>query len=306
MKKYKLIALGLCAVMALSAVPALAVGTSPEDENTVDYVDDKIRDLAPAEGGEPMVIAPAPDFDAPQGQYSLVVDGRETGVSIPVAVPLRTMAEALGFEVLWNGDGTVTVDDGVMHCDLIIGEDSYQVVTSNEELVGMSAPFSLGMAPYVVNGSTYVPLELFSILLGNLDSARISFGDGTLSLAIQSQKVEVPNPFAPCADLKEAAELTGFSLTVPSTPDAVEVMDGSMIEARWGNGMCIRKAAGSEDVSGDYNSYAQVKTVDGVTLKGEDGAFTLAVWTKDGYTYSVSLEKTLSQADLLALAAKVQ
>ena len=47
-------------------------------------------------------------------------------------------------------------------------------------------------------------------------------------------------------------------------------------------------------------------TVDGVTLKGENDAFSLAIWEKDGYTYSVSVGKTLAQADLLTLAAAVQ
>ena len=82
-----------------------------------------------------------------------------------------------------------------------------------------------------------------------------------------------------------------------------------MIQAFYGedgNDMLIRKAMGNEDVSGDYNEYAQVETVDGVTLKGENDVFSLAIWEKDGYTYSISVGEALAQADLLALAAAVQ
>lgn len=41
------------------------------------------------------------------------------------------------------------------------------MVTSDPELVGMSAPFSLGMPPCVVSDTAYVPLGLFDALLGS-------------------------------------------------------------------------------------------------------------------------------------------
>ena len=78
-----------------------------------------------------------------------------------------------------------------------------------------------------------------------------------------------------------------------------------MIQAFYGedgSDMLIRKAVGTKDCSGDYNVYAQEVTVDDVTLKGENDTFSLAVWERDGYTYSAAL----AQADLLALVAAVQ
>ena len=82
-----------------------------------------------------------------------------------------------------------------------------------------------------------------------------------------------------------------------------------MIQALYGEDgadMLIRKATGDEDISGDYNIYSQVETVNGVTLKGENGKVSLAVWNSGGYTYAVSVQKAISQSDMLELTAKIK
>lgn len=118
-----------------------------------------------------------------------------------------------------------------------------------------------------------------------------------------------PSPFVDCDTMTDAAKLAGFEMALPETPDALQAWEGHMIQAFYGEDgkdMLIRKAVGNEDVSGDYNEYAQVETVDGVTLKGENDAFSLAIWEKDGYTYSISVGEALAQADMMALVAAVQ
>ena len=59
-----------------------------------------------------------------------------------------------------------------------------------------------------------------------------------------------------------------------------------------------RKSPGTEDNSGDYNVYAQEETLEisgsTVTLKGNDGAYSLAVWTDGSYAYSISVTNPLS------------
>ena len=103
----KLIASALCAVMALS-LPAAAFAA------------------------EPMVISPNPmtaeaediaqgPAEKPQSGYTLKIDGEDTGVRACVMVPLRAVGEKLGFTVTWNGDGTILLDDGVMHSTVTIG-----------------------------------------------------------------------------------------------------------------------------------------------------------------------------------------
>ena len=122
------------------------------------------RLISPAPGGEPALIG---SDERITYEYPLEVNGGELDITVPVMVPLRTVAEALGFTVTWNGDGTVSIDSGLMHSTIAIGTDSYQAVTSLEGAEGATGPLQLGAAPYVVDGCTYVPLKLFDILLGN-------------------------------------------------------------------------------------------------------------------------------------------
>lgn len=120
---------------------------------------------------------------------------------------------------------------------------------------------------------------------------------------------QIPSPFVTCETMEEAAKLTGFELTLPQEADTLEVLDGEVIQASCsGNSgeFCVRKAAGGDDISGDYSEYADVETADGVTLKGADGKFSLALWTDGGYTYSVSVGEALSQEELLELVSGVK
>ena len=69
--------------------------------------------------------------------------------------------------------------------------------------------------------------------------------------------------------------------------------------------LCYRVSLGTEDNPGDYNEYAQntEAEISGnvVTLKGENGAYTLAIWTDGQYAYSISVTAPLSQETFLAL-----
>jgi len=68
-----------------------------------------------------------------------------------VMVPLRAIAEALGYEVEWNQESqSVTVGSSIF---LKIGEDSYTF----EQM----APIELKAAPKIVEGHTFVPLSFF-------------------------------------------------------------------------------------------------------------------------------------------------
>lgn len=315
MKLKKTLSTILAALMLVSAaaVPALAAeGGNPANANTLDYIDqliDGLDGLPTDENGIPPVIAPAPTDTAPANDetgYVLTVDGKDK-TTVPVMVPLRAVAEALGFTVTWNGDGTITLDSGVMHTVLTLGEDSYQAVTSMESAIGATGPISLGVAPCAVNGVTYVPLQAFDIILGN---NAVSMNNGGISINTQEPEGQrPPSPFIPCASMDEAEKLAGFALTAPKGADTIEAWDSYMIQLIYGGEeetMRIRKAADKGDISGDYNEYAQVKTVDGVTIKGEKDAFALAVWEKDGYTFSVNVTEALSQTDMLALVASIK
>lgn len=109
------------------------------------------------------------------------------------------------------------------------------------------------------------------------------------------------SPFTDCKSLKEAEEVVGFDMSVPDKIDDYDDISYSAMkryrliqidyrkdENRY---VCIRKAFGNDDISGDYNKYNSevMAELDGrqVTFKGNDDKVSLATWTDGDYTYSV-------------------
>lgn len=126
------------------------------------------------------------------------------------------------------------------------------------------------------------------------------------------------NPFTEFDTLAEAEKQTGFYITLPdaigsSDKRIYRAMNDEMLEVVYVNGEDetgrVRKARGSEDISGDYNEYAETETVSvggiDVLLKGDAGLVKLAVWTNDGYAYSVSSEAGMTADEMMALVSAV-
>ena len=75
----------------------------------------------------------------------------------------------------------------------------------------------------------------------------------------------------------------------------------------------IRKAVGSDDISGDYNEYSETDEVsvsdNPVALKGNDGSVFVAVWTSGAYTYAIDIDHNgqgLSRDEVLTLVNAVE
>ena len=66
-----------------------------------------------------------------------------------------------------------------------------------------------------------------------------------------------------------------------------------------------RVTKGDTDISGDYNVYDDIKEVrvdDAVvTLKGDTAGYVLAIWQKDGYSYSVSFTSPVTELQMLSI-----
>ena len=130
---------------------------------------------------------------------------------------------------------------------------------------------------------------------------------------------QIANPFADYATLADAEKAAGFEMKAPDTvagydgETAFQVMSGRMLQMIYfdsqDNRLFIRKEAGSEDISGDYNSYAEIQTVGvagrEVTMKGENGLVSVAIWTDGAYTYAVTTDKPMAQDAMTALISAV-
>lgn len=152
-------------------------------------------------------------------------------------------------------------------------------------------------------------------------------GSGTVGMA---------NPVVRYDSLAEAEKAAQFTFTVPEGVNVNgtdyeqyywSVINKDLIEVRYGgegSEVCyMRKAVaetGTEDISGDYNVYDDVKTVDimledgresEVTLKGKDGKFYLALWQLKGakdngiWNYAIGIQG-VPEDDLLELVKMVE
>lgn len=133
------------------------------------------------------------------------------------------------------------------------------------------------------------------------------------------ENVQIPNPFIDCDTLQDAASIAGFEVIVPASiagynQDCIQAIDKDMIQVFYvddaENVILIRKAVGSEDISGDYNTYTQEDTTTvgdmEVMMKGNDGLIYLAVWTNGDYTYSVSVHSGITHTSMADLIAEIQ
>ena len=133
------------------------------------------------------------------------------------------------------------------------------------------------------------------------------------------EAVQIPNPFVDYETLNAAAQAAGFELTAPDTVDGwsgekvIQVMSNSMLQIIFHNAddnrLFVRKEAGDADISGDYNVYAEENTVTvgeySVTLKGNDGKVSTAIWTSNGYSYAVVSDAPMAVDAMTALIAQV-
>jgi len=128
----------------------------------------------------------------------------------------------------------------------------------------------------------------------------------------QSQDYGVPNPYEIVDTLDEAAKIAGFSLETPTeyadyNSLVIQAIADDMIEViyfdveKTHEGLRIRKAVGTDDISGDYNEYKEENIVKvgnlEVTEKGNDGNISVASWTDGTYSYSINVDEALLNAD---------
>lgn len=107
--------------------------------------------------------------------------------------------------------------------------------------------------------------------------------------------------------IQELSELVGFEIkeefTLPFTIE--ETMYSSywneLAEIRYtggGQSAVYRQSPGTDNNSGDYNSYKESAEISAgsitVTLSGDGGTFSLAVWTDGDYAYSLRLAQAVT------------
>lgn len=60
------------------------------------------------------------------------------------------------------------------------------------------------------------------------------------------------------------------------------------------------------DISGIYEEFERVHQLGGITLKGADGAYSVAFTVRDGYSISISAEPYLSEVELVTVIETIK
>ena len=140
------------------------------------------------------------------------------------------------------------------------------------------------------------------------------------AVAASGAVATLANPWQECASMAQAESLAGFSFAIGDSalpegcgPEAayIQVIAGAMLEVDYtgerGGSVCLRKAVGTDDVSGDYNNYdlTQTSRIAGqdVTLRGAENAWYVATWARDGYSFAVVSTSALTTSQVETLVA---
>ena len=131
----------------------------------------------------------------------------------------------------------------------------------------------------------------------------------------QKESTQIPNPFVEVKTLEEASKIAGFTLEVPETYEdykkqVIQAIENDMIEVIYYDenseheGLRIRKAKGTDDISGDYNEYKDVETVKvgdfEIIEKGSEGNISVATWNNGTYSYAIDVAEASLTKDTIA------
>lgn len=270
----------------------------------------------------PILISPISTLDKEIDK--LIINGNEIELNDlkiwtqkeQIMVPLRLICEELGFEVTWNNeDETVYLDNDEICTTLSIGVDSYYKKSS--KAMGLTQSFEFGVAPVVVDGSTYVPVQLFSLLYSNNDVIVIK--DTTLSIS-NNDKIQIPSPIEEYKTINEAEEVLGFDFKVPNmlpnnccNLENISVISNTILQLTYTgdkNTIVIRVAKTNENISGDFAQYSSEKKVEinnlNVVLKGSDDIINNAVWYDNDTSYSIYSKSGITQKDITLIIENIK
>lgn len=136
-----------------------------------------------------------------------------------------------------------------------------------------------------------------------------------------SNSVQIQNPFLEMEDLDDFATSLYFPLSVPAvfsdgyTIETAQIIGGKIAEIKYisdsgKNSVTYRMSEGTDNISGDYSIYSDVKSVslneNTVTMSGAEEMYTLAVWTDGEFSYSISLSDAVIEDDIMNIISSTE
>ena len=144
-------------------------------------------------------------------------------------------------------------------------------------------------------------------------------GSASDASTVLGEDVQIPNPWKDFESLEEAVKAVGFDFVAPDALAGCDqiayqaIPDDRIIGVLYLNGeerqVSVRKAPGSENISGMYTQFDQVEQVEvdgrSVTMSGDGETVSLATWTDGDYSFSVYADNGLAQGDMAQLVSQI-
>ena len=245
-----------------------------------------------------------------------------SGAKAVTMVPLRAVAEALGYTVAWDGSlpgARLTLGD--REAVLVLGMGYATLLdhgAGGDPVMGTSLP--LDAAPAMLEkGVMYVPADFFNDLAGG-PCVTIS-GSGDISVEINAAPTggtaQLPNPQHQHNTVEALEAAVGFPVPVPAPPAGfsfalIQDIGGTLAELRWSDEvqeLTYRVSRGGSDNSGDYTVYPTSGTLTvrdaSVQWRGDEGGIRVALWTREGFSFSLRASDGLTERQVRQMAESV-
>lgn len=126
----------------------------------------------------------------------------------------------------------------------------------------------------------------------------------------------VTSPYAPesFSNSKELSQSVGYTVKtvnyLPFNTTTTEYYNiDNMAEIDYStenNSLTFRMDKGNSDISGYYNVFNNEKTIGNVTIKGDSNLYSLAIWSANGYSYSIDITTPVNQETMLNIVNSVK
>lgn len=290
----KLIALSLCAVMALSF--AACSNDKPEAKD------------------DPQKQSSNVEIPSPWVECKTIADAEKMAnftVILPKTIPdgyTQKTIEAVkddSVQIIYeNGEDQIVFRQAKGSDD--ISGDYTEYKESNTLTIGTLEIATKGNGGKI-NLATWVNDKYSFAISANLggkglDNRAINDMISSMDNSANNLAVQPASPFIPFENIADAEKLAGFTITLPSnmpegySQKSIEAVENYMIHIVFENkenSILVRKANGNKDISGDYNEYSETKILTvgdlQVSIKGNNGKVNVATWVYGDYSYSVSI-----------------
>lgn len=236
-------------------------------------------------------------------------------------VPLRAVAEALGYTVAWDGSlpgARLTLGD--REAVLVLGMGYATLLdhgAGGDPVMGTSLP--LDAAPAMLEkGVMYVPADFFNDLTGG---PCVTVSGSAISVEINTAPTggtaQLPDPQHQHNTVEALEAAVGFPVPVPAPPAGfsftlIQDIGGTLAELRWSDEvqeLTYRVSRGGSDNSGDYTVYpaSGTLTVKGASVqwRGDEGGIRVALWTREGFSFSLRASDGLTERQVRQMAESV-